>query len=432
MQFVHRYMRIYVTWKKNKKEFLSWDKSPYNGTFELTSPFTTGINPDMNQLTMYNLTSDQYAYFLEGRTVTVTAGFYNADATAKNGGMIAKGTIKSSTPIAQDSVDKTAQVNFNHFPDISENPLKVKKVTKVKVTVKNTRKKASESSATDLIRQYNKKKTNELNAWLRNNPNAKAHERGVKRNQIAAQRRTYAARTRKKYTQTAKTKKSKAKYAKQIKYENLSFKAGTKASTIARTIAKRAKVPLGALKLTYDRKFPNGYTVSGKPLNALKKLADSASTTTYIENGKLYIREITTGQKAKLHLTPQTGLTSHPTPTDDGTYNGQKYEVQCLMRQEIHVGALVYIDDGLKNYGKCVVLSGQREYTSSSSTVTFQFVPYSAYKTANAVRLKKAKAATEKDQAKAKLKAKNEKAKDDKKKKIIKSRRKARQKGNKK
>ena len=427
MQFVHRYMRIYVSWKKNKKEFLTWDKSPYNGTFELTSPFTTGVKPDMNQLTMYNLTKTQYAYFLEGRTVSATAGFYNADATSKNGGLIAKGTIKSSTPLAQDGVDKTVQVNFNHFPDISEDTLKVKKVTKVKVTVKNTRKKASGKSATDLIRQYNKKKTSELNSWLKNNPNAKPHDRAIERKKTANQRKTYSTKIRKKYTQTAKAKKSKAKYAKQVKYENLSFKAGTKASTIARTIAKNAKIPLGALKLTYDRKFPNGYTVSGKPLNALSKLAASASTTIYIDNGKLYIREITTGQKAKLHLTPQTGLISHPTPSDDGSYNGQKFEAQCLMRQEIHVGALVYVDDGLKNYGKCVVLSGQREYTASSSTVTFQFVPYSAYKTANAARLKKAKAATAKDQAKAKLKAKNEKAKDNKKKEIIKNRRKARQ-----
>lgn len=428
MYFVHRYLRIHVQWKGHHKEFLSWDKAPHNGTFELTSPFTTGVNPDMNQLILYNLTKEQFGYFLQGRTILATAGFYNADATAKNGGLIAKGTIKSSTPMAQDGVDRTVQVNFNHFPDISADVIKVKKVTKVKVTVKNTRKAASGSTSTGLLKQYNQRKTKELKSWLKNNPNATSHERGIKRRQIARQRKAYSSKVRKTHTRKQKDKTVKAQYAKQIKYANLSFKAGTKTSTIIRSIAKRAHVPLGAVKLTYDRKYPNGYTVSGKPINAIKRLADSASTTVTIMNGKLYIREITTGQKAKLHLTPETGLISHPTPSDDGEYNGQKFEAQALMRKEINVGTLVYIDDGVKNYGKCVVLSGQREYTASSSTVTFQFAPYSAYKDAKSSRLKKAKKAAGKDQAKAKLKAKNEQAKDHKRQEIKRKRRNARHK----
>ncbi|CAJ1227167.1 hypothetical protein LZY01_19730 [Levilactobacillus zymae] len=433
MDFVHRYMRIYVAWSKHHVEFLSWDKAPYNSTMELTSPFSTGINPDMNQLIMYNLTPSQFGIFLEGRTISATAGFYNADATAKNGGLITKGTIKSSTPMAQDGMDRTVQVNFNHFPDISGDVLKVRKVTKVRVKqTKNTRKKASGKSATDRIKQYNQKKTKELNTWLRNNPNAKSHDRALKRGEIARQRKSYAARTRKKYTQTTKQAKTKAKYAKQVKYANLSFKKGTTVLTAIRSIAGKANIPLGAVKLTYNHKFANDYTVNSKPLSAIKKLADIASTTCYIMNGKLYIREITTGQKAKLHLTPETGLLTHPTPSDDGSYDGQKYEAQSLMRQEIYVGALVYVDDDIKNLGKCVVLGGQREYTPSSSTVTFQFVPLAAYKKSNAGRLSKAKAAANKERLKAKLKEKNERAKDAKNRKSEKSKRASRHAKNKK
>lgn len=430
MLLVHRYSRVYITWKGHQKELLSWDKAPHNGTFEWTSPFTTGVNPDMNQLTLYNLTKDEFSYFLQDRSIAVTAGFYNADATAKNGGLIVKGTIKSSTPMSLDGVDRSIQVNFNHFPDISEETIKVKKVTKVKVRVKakvkNTRKKAGGKSATELITAYSKKKTAELNTWLKNNPNATAHQRGIKRKELTRERRKYTTSIRKKATHTSKAKTSKAKYAKQIKYENMSFKKNTTTLTMIKTIAKKAKVPLGAVKLTFNRKYPDSYTVSGKPINAIKKLADGASTTTYIQDGKLYIREITAGQKVKLHLTPETGLLTHPTPTDDGEYDGKKYEAQSLMRQEIYIGALVYVDDGVKNYGKCVVLGGQREYTTSSSTVTFQFVPYSQYQITNAESLKKAKASADKDKAAADLKAKNAKAKDDKRKGKTKSARKKR------
>ncbi|HBF73704.1 MAG TPA: hypothetical protein DDW71_00390 [Lactobacillus sp.] len=425
MELVHRYSRIYLAWKDHTSEFLSWDKIPHNGSWEFTSPFTSGVSPDMNELTLYNLTDEEFSQFLQGRSITITAGFYNSDLTEKNGGIITKGTIKSSTPMSLDTVDRSIQVNFNHFPDISSDTIKVKKV--VKVRVKNTRKKAGGKSATDMIHAYDQKKTKELNTWLNNNPNASSHDRALKRKSIASEKKNYASRIRKSYTASAKSKKAKAKYAKQIKYANLSFKKGTKVSTAIKTIAKKAKVPLGAMKLTYDHKFADTYTVSGSPLNAIKKLADIANTDTYIDGAKLYVREITTGQKADLHLTPDTGLISHPTPSDDGTYNGHKYEAQSLMRHEIKVGALVYIDDsGVKNYGKCVVLSGQREYTTSSSTVTFQFVPHDDYKQAAADKLKKAKESAKKESDKAKLKAKNARAKDGKEKQTAKSKRNSR------
>ena len=412
MYFVHRYARVYVQWKGHQVEFLSWDKAPNNRAFEFTSPFTIGVNPDMNSLTMYNLTDKEFGYFLQGRTIIVTAGFYNADASAKNGGIIAKGTIKSSTPIALDGTDRTVQVNFNSFPDISADTIKVKQVKKVKVGIKNGRKSSSGKTMTDYISEYNHKKQAEIDKWIKDNPNATAHERALMRKKLNGQKKAHSAKIRKKYAKTKKTKAATSKMVKQVSYVNLHYKAGTKALTIIKDVAKRAKVPLGTVKLNYNHKFANGYTVGGKPINAIKKIADSANTPVFIENGKLYIREITTGQKANLHLTPETGLISHPTPSDDGEYDGQKYEAQCLMRKEIHVGALIYVNDGVKNYGKSVVLSGQREYTTSTSTVTFQFVPYAAYQKAQADSLKKAKQTAAKDKAKADLKTKNKRVKD--------------------
>ncbi|WP_268914123.1 hypothetical protein [Lentilactobacillus sp. SPB1-3] len=413
MEFVHRYLRVYVKWSGKQKHFLSWDKAPNNRQIEMTSPFTVGVNPDVNSLTMYDLTPDEFNYFQKDRQVAITAGFYNSDASAKNGGLITTGTIKSMTPMNLDGTDRSIQVNFNHFPDISEDVIKVKKITKVKVAVKaQDRKKAGATSVSDLINAYSKAKTAEYKKWLKANPKATSHQRGQKQREFTNKRKLYASRMRKKYSKKVKTKKDKAHYAKQIKYANLSYKKGTKASTIIKDIAKRAHIPLGALKLNYDHKYANGYTVSGKPLNAIKKVADSANTDIVISGSKLYIREITTGKKATLHLTPETGIISHPTPSDDGSYDGKKFEVQSLMRKEIEVGALLYIDDGVKNYGKCVVLSGQREYTTSTSTVTFQFVSYNEYKKAKATSLKKAKANAAKDKDKAKLSEKNAKAKD--------------------
>ncbi|KRM93580.1 hypothetical protein FC56_GL000294 [Lentilactobacillus senioris DSM 24302 = JCM 17472] len=413
MNFVHRYLRVYVKWSGHQKHFLSWDKAPNNRSIEMTSPFTTGVNPDMNSLTLYNLTKDEFNYFQKGRQVAITAGFYNSDASAKNGGLITTGTIKSMTPMSLDGVDRSIQINFNHFPDISEDVIKVKKVTKVRVAVKaSARKKAGTVSVSDLISAYSKAKTVEYKKWLAAHPKATSHERGRKQKEFTKARKKYNSTIRKKHSKKTKTKKAQAHYAKQVHYANLSYKKGTKASTIIKDIAKRAHIPLGAVKLNYDHKYANGFTVSGKPLSAIKKVADGANTDIVIEGSKLYIREITTGQKATLKLNPETGLISHPTPSDDGAYDGQKFEAQALMRKEVRVGALVYIDDGVKNYGKCVILSGQREYTTSTSTVTFQFVPYNAYKKANAASLKKAKANAAKDKAKAKLKEKNDRAKD--------------------
>lgn len=429
MNFVHRYLRVYVKWDGNEKHFLSWDKAPNNRSIDLTSPFSIGVDPDMNQLTMYDLNSEEFGYFKKDRNIAITAGFYNSDITAKNGGLITSGTIKSETPVSIEGSDRSIQINFNHFPDISADVIKVKKEKKVRVSTQSSRKAAGSTSVTDLINNYSKAKTVEYKKWLADHPKATSHQRGQKQKEYTKQRKKYASKVRKKYSKKNKIKKEKAQYAKQTSYGNLTYKKGTKASTIIRDIAKRAHIPLGAVKLNYDHKYANGYTVSGKPLNAIKKVADSANTDVAIKGNKLYIREITTGQKVTLTLNPKTGLLSHPTPSDDGEYGGQKYETQCLMRSEIDVGSLINIDDtGEKNFGKCVVLGGQREYSSSSSTITFQFVPYSAYKKAKDKSLKKAKSNAAKDKAKAKLKEKNDKAKDSKRKQAIKNKRNKRKK----
>lgn len=409
MDLIKRYARIYIIWKNHQVSFLSWDDAPNNRSLEFTLPFASGINTDINSLTMYNLNAKEMGYFLQGRTIVISAGFYNEDYSSKNGGIIAKGTIKSSTPLSLDGNDRTIQVNFNSFPEFSAKLLQTKKN---KTGIKNDRKSSSGKTLSSFIADYNEKKKSELSKWIKNNPNATTREMEIEKKTVSNKIKRHSAISRKRYVEHIKSKSRKSKMTSQVAYKNLHFKSGTTVLSIIKTISKKAKIPIGSIKVNYNHRFANGYTVRGRPLIAIKKLADSANTDIFITGGKLYVREETYGEKATLNLTQETGLISHPTVSDDGYYGGQKYEAQSLMRQEIHVGALIYINDGVKNYGKCVVIGGTHEYSTSSSTVTFQFVPYAAYQNAKSTRLKKDKKKIAQEKTKAVIRARKKRQKD--------------------
>ncbi|QBJ03308.1 tail protein [Lactobacillus phage 3-SAC12] len=402
MYLARPYLEVVVKKGKTEKTFRYTGKSPYNGAVDFSSAFSLGTKPENNKLTFYNLTDSQFALLEQGAQVTVYGGFYNADMTAHMGGKIITGTIQSSTPTSYEGQNHTVEVTFNHMPKITSKHIKVKKVTYKTVKSASKRKKASGGNATEKINTNNKRLTQVFYKWEKNNPNSTVQQRKAKHKQIIAEKKRYASNMRKKASVSSKKTATKKKKTKVVKYVNLHFKKGTRASTIIRNIAKRVGLPIGKLNLEYDHKFANGYTVSKSPLNGIADVAKTANTPVYFLNGKIYVQKITASKKKKIILSPETGLTSSPTPSGDGAYKGMQMEAQCLMRYDIGIGTVANISSGFKKYGDCIIIGGVREFTSSTATVTFQFVPLKVYNSVQKENLSKDKKKSAKDRVKAK------------------------------
>lgn len=123
---------------------------------------------------------------------------------------------------------------------------------------------------------------------------------------------------------------------------NLAFKKGTKASTIVKKISKMADIPISNIKFTHDYVYKKGYTVSNKPLVAIKAIVKQCKAHIYFRKGKLYIDNWDKPNPYNENLTigKLTGLVGHPSFDDDDRISFQMY-----LDPRISTGSVVRLVD---------------------------------------------------------------------------------------
>ena len=170
------------------------------------------------------------------------------------------------------------------------------------------------------------------------------------------------------------------KDAKVKKKVNLSFGAGTKASTIIRSIAKEAGITLGTLKLAKpNAAYKTGYTAKGKPLTLIKAVAKKGGSKAFRRRGVLCVDDLTksNGHKEHLFLTMHqagkhggTGLIAYPAYNEDDDDSSKKtVELQMLLQYQISVGSVVEVSNEYFS-GTKRVQSGQHQCDDSGFLTT--------------------------------------------------------------
>jgi len=92
------------------------------------------------------------------------------------------------------------------------------------------------------------------------------------------------------------------------------FKKGTSALTIIKTVASKANIPISPIHLKHDRKYANGYTADGAPLDIIQEVAQKCGSTIRVVRGKYKIVEnVVSNKAADFLLSFTTGLTEEPT-----------------------------------------------------------------------------------------------------------------------
>lgn len=123
---------------------------------------------------------------------------------------------------------------------------------------------------------------------------------------------------------------------------NLSFKKGTKASTIVRKISKMAGIPVSNIKFTHDYVYKKGYTVSNKPLAAIKAIVKQCKAHIYFRKGRLYIDnwDKPNSYNENILISKFTGLVGHPSFDDDDHISFQMY-----LDPRVSTGSVVHLVD---------------------------------------------------------------------------------------
>lgn len=137
-------------------------------------------------------------------------------------------------------------------------------------------------------------------------------------------------------TGTGKKKKVK-------KTRKKTYGKNAKASQIVRDLVPLLGVAIGKIRIPRDVTFAKGYTVEGKVLDELQKLAKTCRAQVFIHKQRLYFCPVAdVATSTQFTLTSDTGLIGSPEPYEDDNERG--YKVKCLLQFRIGVGSLINID----------------------------------------------------------------------------------------
>lgn len=405
MKLYRQQARIEIDGDKGKLTIKRYGRDGNVADFEISSTESADGSAGTATVTIYNLPKAMKAYINKKANCRIYAGYKSETGVASTLGLLTEGTISSITPNTYDSADKSFTFNVKEGADYSGiKELKQKATTSIRTV-------ASQKSVNSAIAAYSKGQTTKLSKWKKAHPKATNKQLRSYKTTLANEKSAYRKRVQGQYTKQKTASKKTKKTTSKTKYKPLTFAKGTKASSIIRTLAKKAGIKIYGMKLVNDKTYTKGYTASSKPYTAIKSIAKACDTPVTRPHGQLYISDPSTKKKTNVYIQESTGMIGQPEKQDSSDDKVAHYQVVIMLRRSLVAGAIFHLKS-LAFTGWVIVNSAQWDISSDAFTVTVDVTPYSQYlkKQKKTVKTAKQKAATKKKKkdtaGKKKLKAK--------------------------
>lgn len=171
---------------------------------------------------------------------------------------------------------------------------------------------------------------------------------------------------------------------KEKEINELSFGAGTKASTILRKLVGKVGLPLAVFKTKRDYTYKDKVTVDGGLMDNIKKYAKICGVAAYVCKSKIYVAPLTYGQQDTFNLTADTGLLSANAFEEEITAEDYKdeitgLEIEMLLQHRIQTGSVIKVE-GKNVKGTYRVREGSHNYDGSKFTTKVKAVSTSCLK----------------------------------------------------
>lgn len=154
--------------------------------------------------------------------------------------------------------------------------------------------------------------------------------------------------------------------------QSLSFKAGTKASYILKTLIGKTGIPLAVFKVRRDHTYKDSQTVDGDLMENIKKYAEVCGISVYVSKGRIYARYIKEGDNLNFIVSEETGMIGSPSSfmeevkAEDFVETVEGYEVEMLLQYRMCAGAIVMLKSQDAN-GTFRVCSGTHYFNESEA-----------------------------------------------------------------
>lgn len=154
--------------------------------------------------------------------------------------------------------------------------------------------------------------------------------------------------------------------------KEVTFKKGTKASTILKNLIDRTKTPIAVFKVRRDFTYKDEQKIDGDLMENIKKYAEVCGISVYVNKGKIYARYLKEGDNINFTLSEETGMVGTPSEYEEeisaekykDTIRG--YEIETLLQHRFTTAAIVNLESRNAK-GKFRIRSGEHTFNDSEA-----------------------------------------------------------------
>lgn len=154
--------------------------------------------------------------------------------------------------------------------------------------------------------------------------------------------------------------------------KEVTFKKGTKASTILKYLLGKTNTPIAVFKVRRDYTYKDEQKVDGDLMENIKKYAEVCGISVYVNKGKIYARYLKVGDNINFTVSEATGMVGTPAEYEEeitaekykDTIKG--YEIQTLLQHRFTTAAIVKLDSRNAK-GKFRIRSGEHTFNSGEA-----------------------------------------------------------------
>ncbi|WP_379142376.1 phage protein [Paenibacillus sp. sgz500992] len=147
----------------------------------------------------------------------------------------------------------------------------------------------------------------------------------------------------------------------------IAFAKGTLASAIIKQMAGYIGLPVAQMQLYQDYRYQEGYTAKGKVTDIITEVCKDCRTSCFINQSKLYVRNLRSGADAVFALSPDTGLIGSPEFFEDNGIKG--YKIQAQLQRRITTASVINLT--CREFsGRLHVRGGSHKFSNTGDFIT--------------------------------------------------------------
>ena len=164
----------------------------------------------------------------------------------------------------------------------------------------------------------------------------------------------------------------------------LSYGAGTKASTILKRLVERVGLPLAVFEIRRDHTYKDKVTVDGGLMDNIRKYAEICGVVAYVCKSKIYVCPLTYGTHQTFYITADTGLLSYSefeevVTAEEYTDHVTGQDIEMLLQHQIQTGSIINLSAKAAK-GDFRVKEGSHTYDGDTFKTTVKAVSYDCIK----------------------------------------------------